>query len=101
MSNLSLRISYVDVEGNSVTKTLTNPTVYNASKNQYAFDFSELRASELRTVLSAAVYEGSEQVSPTLQYSVDTYGNNRTGDLLVLCQALVAYSDAALAYFQN
>jgi hypothetical protein len=36
-----------------------------------------------------------------MKYSVDTYGNGRTGDLLILCQALVAYSDAALNYFQN
>ena len=85
--------------GEEVTVTLSNAIVYNFEKNYYAFDFSGLQAAELRTVLSAAVYAGGKQVSPTLQYSVDTYGNGRSGNLLTLCQALVAYSDGARNYF--
>ena len=42
---------------------------------------------------------GEVQVSPTLQYSGDTYGSNRTGALGELCRAILAYSDAARAYF--
>ena len=100
LSNLSVRVTYVTLEGETRTETISDYEVYNASKNQYAFDFAGLRAAEFRTVVSAAVYEGSKQVSPTLQYSMDTYGNNKTGDLLVVCQALCAYADAALAYFK-
>ena len=33
------------------------------------------------------------------QYSASTYGNNKTGALKTLCQALMAYSDAARDYF--
>ena len=51
------------------------------------------------SVVSAQVYEGDTPVSCTLQYSADTYGNNKTGALLQLCKALMAYSDSAKAYF--
>ena len=98
-SDLSARVTYVNMAGEEVTVTLSNAIVYNFEKNYYAFDFSGLQAAELRTVLSAAVYAGGKQVSPTLQYSVDTYGNGRSGNLLTLCQALVAYSDGARNYF--
>ena len=97
--DLNLRVSYVDLDGEEVTHILRNIEVYNAEKSQYAFDFDGLRAAELRTVLSVAAYEGDERVSATLQYSVDTYGNGKTGALLEACQALMAYSDAALKYF--
>ena len=100
ISDLSVRVTYTNMEGQNVTVTLTDPIVYNEANQQYAFDFAELRAAELRRVLSAAVYAGNQRVSPTLEYSMDTYGNNKTGALLTLCQSLVAYSDAALEYFR-
>ena len=56
-------------------------------------------SSDLRAVLSAQIYEGDTPVSHTLQYSPDTYGNNKKGDLLELCKALFAYSDSAKTYF--
>ena len=99
LSNLTLRLAYRDNAGTYRTATLTNPGVYDESKRLYAFDFDGLMAAELRTALSATVYAGSAQVSRTLQYSADTYGNNKTGTLLQVCKALFAYSDSAKAYF--
>ena len=99
VEDLVARLSYTNLEGEEVTVELTDAVVYNADLNFYAFDFSGLRAAELRAVVSVAVYADGQQVSPTLQYSADTYGNNKTGDLLILCRALMAYSDAALNYF--
>jgi hypothetical protein len=78
--------------------TLTNPVAY-SKEGLYVFDFDGLMAAELRTVINAAVYAGNTQVSNTLQYSADTYGNGKSGMLLRLCQALFAYSDSAKAYF--
>ena len=101
VSDVSVRVTYTNLEGETVTETITEATPYGAGENYYAFDFSGLRAAEIRTVVSAAVYAGGKQVSPTLQYSMDTYGNNRTGDLLILCQALVSYSDSALEFFKK
>ncbi len=99
MEDLSLRVRYLDVYGEEMTAVSTDLVEYNPEKGQYAFDFDGLLAAELRTVVSAQIYAGDQPVSVTLQYSADTYGNNKTGDLLTLCKALFAYSDSAKAYF--
>ena len=97
VEDLTLRVTFTDYSGAEKTVIVTDPTVYNGTR--YAFDFDGLLAAELRTVVKVAVFAGEEQVSPTLCYSADTYGNNRTGDLLTLCKALVAYSDSAKTFF--
>ena len=75
--------------------------VYNEGKGYYSFTVDTLLAAELRTVISAQAYVGETPVSCTLQYTADTYGNNKTGTLLDLCKALFAYSDSAKNYFNS
>ncbi len=99
VDSLSLRISYADYSGKTVTVTLNGPNVYNATTNWYAFDFDGLLAAELRSVVNVAVYAGNTRVSETMSYSADTYGNGKTGALLTVCKAMIAYSDSAKAYF--
>ncbi|MBR4309370.1 MAG: hypothetical protein IKT58_07230, partial [Oscillospiraceae bacterium] len=99
LENLSLRISYEDRTGATKTLILTNPESYSGSSVLYAFTVESLLAAELRTVVSVQIYSGDSPVSSTLQYSPDTYGNNKTGSLLELCKALFAYSDSAKGYF--
>lgn len=99
IEDLTLRISYIAQNGEPTMEVLTNPEVYSASEARYVFDFDSLTAAEMRTVLTAAIYEGSKQVSATTGYSIASYGSNRTGDLLTMSQALVAYGDAAANYF--
>ena len=91
-------MTYTDLNGEEQTVILSDPVPY-GNGTRYAFDFDGLLAAELRSAVKAAVYAGEEQVSPTLVYSPDTYGNNKTGTLQTLCKALVAYSDSAKAYF--
>ncbi len=98
-SALTLRVSYEDVDGNTKNILLQDPVLYNEAMGVYAFTLDALLAAELRTVVSAQVYSGDTPVSCTLQYSADTYGNNKTGTLLELCKALFAYSDSAKTYF--
>ncbi len=98
---LQLRVTYKDCDGVEVTATVENPEAYNAEAGLYAFNFDGLLAAELRSVLSAQVFEGDKAVSETLQYSPDTYGNNKSGLLGELCKALFAYSDSALLYFRG
>lgn len=97
--DLTLRVDVSDFYGGEITYTVENCELYNEEKNLYAFDFSELKAAELRSVLSAAVFVGNKQVSATRLYSVDTYGNGKTGELGTTCRALIAYADAARVYF--
>ena len=99
LSDLSLRISYTDAYGNEKTETLAEPAPYGQGTGAYVFTLDTLLAAELRTVVSVQIYNGDTPLSATLQYSPDTYGNNKTGTLLELCKALFAYSDSAKAYF--
>ncbi len=99
VADLTLRVSYEDVKGEKKQLSLTNGELYNTSYGFYAFTLDSLLAAELRSVVSVQVYEGDRPVSCTLEYGADTYGNNKTGNLLELCKALFAYSDSAKAYF--
>ena len=101
VSDLSLRVSYTDVKGATKTVELNNGELYNQTLGVYAFTMDQLLAAELRTVLSVRIYDGETPVSATLEYSPDTYGNNKTGALGDLCKALFVYSDSAAAYFKG
>ncbi|MBP3412436.1 MAG: hypothetical protein J6K89_04185, partial [Oscillospiraceae bacterium] len=100
VEDLQLRISYKNYAGQTVTATVTDPKAYGTVANRYTFDFDGLLAAELRSVVTVAVFDGQEQVSPSMRYSADSYGIGKEGALLDLCQCLIAYSDSALAYFQ-
>ena len=99
IEDLTLRLTFTAINGETKTVILENAELYNAERNYYAFSFDALLAAELRTVVCAQVYVGNTPVSSTLQYSADTYGNNKTGALGDLCKALFAYSDSAKVYF--
>jgi hypothetical protein len=99
--NLHLHLTYADISGETKTAILEGAELYNTEHGFYAFSFDGLLAAELRSVVSAQVYEGDTPVSCTLQYSADTYGKNKTGPLGDLCKALFAYSDSAKKYFVN
>jgi hypothetical protein len=100
ISKLSMKVSYQGSNGETKTMTLTGAEAYNASRGYYAFTFYGLLASELRTVVDVAVFEGATQLTETLRYSAESYASkNTTGALAPLCKALFAYSDSAKAYF--
>ncbi|MBR4309197.1 MAG: heparinase II/III family protein [Oscillospiraceae bacterium] len=101
VADLSLKVSYLNRKGEALTVTLERPKVYGNSGVTYAFHMDRLLAAELRTVLTARVYEGDQPLSNSLTYSADTYGNHKTGALGELCKGLFAYSDAAKAYFAS
>ena len=96
---LTMRVTYKNYAGIQQTVILTDPAVYGSVSGRYAFDFDGLLAAELRSVVDVAIFAGDIQVSSTLRYSADTYGNNKTGALLDLCKALFAYSDSAKVFF--
>ena len=89
----------IGADGTEKTVILDECENYIAGTNYYVFDLEALLAAELRTVITAAVYEGDTQISTTMQYSVDTYGVPTTGTVRALCQAMLAYGDSAFAYF--
>ncbi len=100
IANLSMKVSYMGSNGERKTVTLTGAEAYGTNGYYYSFTFYGLLASELRTVVDVAIYEGETQLSETLRYSAESYASkNTTGDLAHLCKALFAYSDSAKAYF--
>ena len=100
IANLTMKVSYQGSNGEPKTVILTNAEVYNATNSYYSFTFYGLLASELRTVVDVAVFEGETQLTQTLRYSAESYASkNTTGALGNLCKALFAYSDSAKAYF--
>ena len=99
IDDLYLRVTYTDYSGAKKTVNLTEHTVYDSGASYYAFDFDGLLAAELRSDVSVAVYAGNSRISQTLEYNAATYGSNKTGTLRTLCQALLAYSDAAAKQF--
>ena len=99
VADLSLKVVYTDTNGDEKNVVLENAELYNANLKYYAFTLDTLLAAELRSVVSVQIYANNLPISCTLQYSADTYGNNKTGNLLELCKALFAYSDSAKSYF--
>ena len=99
VEDVSLRIRYTDLNGSEKEAVITGAQPYGNKAGWYCVDFDGLLAAELRTVLYATAYMGKTPVSNTITYSVDTYGNGRTGALGALCKALMAYSDCANAFF--
>ena len=100
VENLSMKVTYKGSTGDTKTVILTDVEVYSAAKKYYSFTFYGLLASELRTIVDVAIYEGTTQLSQTLRYSAESYASkNTTGTLAPLCKALFAYSDSAKAFF--
>ncbi len=100
ISKLSMKVSYMGGNGEVKTVTLTGAEAYGTNGYYYSFTFYGLLASELRTIVDVAVYEGSTQLSETLRYSAESYASKNTaGALAPLCKALFAYSDSAKNFF--
>ena len=100
ISKLSMKVNYTGSTGEPKAVTLTGAKVYNAANSYYSFTFYGLLASELRTIVDVAIYNGNTQLSETLRYTAETYASNTVGTALEpLTRALFAYSDSAKAYF--
>ena len=98
-AELQLKILYIDIHGDEQVTYGDKCTVYQEDKNLFTISFSHLPATDLRVPLALCIVDpAGNQVSTTIHYSLASYGNGKTGDLLTLCQALLAYSDAAAAF---
>ena len=89
-------LSTIGKEKYAVLKELE---VYHEASNRYAFNFNGLLAAELRVVMRTTVYEEETQISETMTYSIDAYGNSRTDTILTLVQVMITYSDSAKSFF--
>jgi hypothetical protein len=102
VSKLTLHVTYTDYTGTEQALILNDPQVYHAAKGYYSFDFYNLTAAELGTVIYATIFDGNTPVSQTLTYSAESYAaKNSNSTLGPICKALFAYSNSAKAFFQT
>ena len=100
-SGLTMRLTYVDSNGLTVTEERPLE-LYNPDAKTYAVSYDGLRATEMRSIVSAAIYNGETRVSKTVEYSIESYGARSTdATMRELCLAMLAYGDAANAFFSK
>ena len=100
-SELTMRLTYVDSNGLTVTEERPLE-LYNPDALTYAVSYDGLRATEMRSIVSAAIYNGDTRVSKTVEYSIESYGARSTdATMRELCLAMLAYGDAANAFFSK
>ena len=100
-STLTMRLTYTRADG-TVIEDERPLVLYNPEALTYAVSYDGLRAADMRTIVSAAIYENGVRVSKTVEYSIETYGARSTDAAMQqLCRAMLAYGDATNAYFNN
>ena len=96
-SELTMRLTYTDSKGQNII--VERPLeLYDKAKMLYAVSYDGLRATEMRTIVSAAIYLNGTRVSKTVEYSIESYGGRNPSDL---CLSMIAYGDSATAFFAN
>ncbi len=101
VSDLTMRLSFTDNNGAVITEERPLE-VYNAETKLYAVSYDGLRATEMRSIVRATVYEGETRVSKTVEYSIESYGARSTDpSVRQLCLAMLAYGDSANTFFNQ
>ncbi len=101
VSKLTMRLTFSDSNGAIITEERPLE-LYSEENKTYAVSYDGLRATEMRSVVSASIYNGETRVSKTVEYSIESYGA-RSSDAAMqeLCLAMLAYGDSANIYFAN
>ncbi len=97
VSELTMRLSYTDAKGKTITEALPL-SLSNADSKTYSVSYDGLRATEMRTIVSAAIYNGDTRVSKTVEYSIESYAARNPSNV---CLAMLAYGDSAKIFFAN
>ena len=100
-SELTMRLTFTDNNGAVITEERPLE-LYNPDALTYAVSYDGLRATEMRSIVSAAIYNGDTRVSKTVEYSIESYGARSSDTAMqTLCLAMLAYGDAANAFFSK
>ncbi len=100
-SELTMRLTFTDNNGAVITEERPL-ALYNPDALTYAVSYDGLRATEMRTIVSAVIYRNGERVSKTVEYSIESYGARSTDATMQnLCRAMLAYGDSANVFFSN
>ena len=100
-SGLTMRLTFTDNNGAVITEERPLE-LYNPDALTYAVSYDGLRATEMRSIVSAAIYNGDTRVSKTVEYSIESYGARSSDTAMqTLCLAMLAYGDAANTFFSK
>ena len=105
LSGVLLRIRYTDRSGHAVERRIGGAAfVYSEAAGGYTVCFDELKASELRSVLTLTLVRNGAPISRTVQYSFDAYVESclaagADAEFKALLECTLRYADSARAYF--
>ena len=100
-SELTMRLTFTDNNGAVITEERALE-LYNPDALTYAVSYDGLRATEMRSIVNAAIYNGDTRVSKTVEYSIESYGARSSDPAMqTLCLAMLAYGDAANTFFSK
>ncbi len=104
ISDLTLVIAYTDIVTGEVVTIDAVGSELVANNAYYTYKLDGLSVRELRTVITAIVYDAyGAPVSGTLEYSMSTYIYNKVGSespIVDLAIATIKYADSAFNYFR-
>ena len=93
---------FVNVPSIGKSWTLTEKDfTYDASKNRYYVDFSELNPSQMRDIIHTTVMKDGAAISNTIAYSIESYvARDKGGDpnLTAMLKAMMQFGVAAEKY---
>lgn len=103
-SDLTMKVSYVDKNGDTQTETISGDKFTLTDDGRYAVVFDKLNPTQLRTVCTAEVYDvNGNKVSGTLTYSAESYAARKMSDpdakLVRLLNDMMKYGDSTAKYF--
>lgn len=109
ISDLELRVSYVDTDGKTRTTAIDSSEfeykLHTDGAYYYVANFSGLNAIQMRTICTAEAFSktSGERISNTVIYSIESYAQSKSTaadeNLVALIYAMMKYGDATEAYF--
>jgi len=106
LDNLKLVISYTSKnEGNPVITRTIPASSFTRNGNYYVAKLDSIESRDASCVITAAVYDGDQQISHARTYSIETYAYNTLNSttakqtLKTLVTEMMKYCNSADAYF--
>lgn len=104
MSELTLKVTFVDKNGDAQTELISGDRFTQAANGRYAVVFDKLNPTQLRTLCTAEVCDAEgNRLSGTLTYSAESYAARKQTDtnakLVQLLKNMMKYGDSTAKYF--
>ena len=103
MTNIKLKLSYKDVNGNTYSDEIPASKFedFSGSAQIKIAYYGGVVAKDARCVITAGIYDGDTLISETCDYSIECYAKSKSTDekLGAIVTSIMKYCDSATAYF--